>query len=262
MHLGPGSNAAVKLVVLILFGALSFQTQAQAVPAEHESSAPEPYAGVWSLGAGVGFGGYYSGDAALQTLAVSGLGYALPTSSSNWLGVGLVEVTLKPALRLGLNVTGYYSSTNNPDADTATTLMDPADSQNGSLGGAASLRWVLNPGELVEVSPVFALGGGWSHAELSQASRIDSEGNVFARRDTRTDAFSINARAGMTIEYRLLTRLYLRLEAYFVRADHALLETTERRVELDMPTQVTNKNLNATAVGLSVQPTLQLRFLL
>ncbi len=219
--------------------------------------------GRWSFGAGVGMTLYGSDYGLGSTSGAAGLARLGGVGSSGPFGVGLIERSLSPALRLGLSVVGGYSQEQNKSNDRDPNVAPPSRTTSASAGGAVSLRWVLNPGELVEVSPFVALGAHWASREGALTSWTHgSEGEVVARNELDVEGYGLNARLGMVVEYRLLTRLYLRLESHLLRFDRTHAKQKNLFERVDAPSEVGRQTVVVTSLGLGIQPMLQLRILL
>jgi hypothetical protein len=242
------------LVRLFAISVLLIATKAQAQGAQ-ELDAPKPAPlRRFPVGAGVGF--------ANDGLGGSGLiSYGGSTSSGNWLrgstplGSALVEVALSERLRLGLGVSGSYSKSELDDErDQASPRYYPR--KMGFVGAALSLRWVLNPKDALQVSPLVALGGQYSMAKGLQSTYVpstDTEESSYLSADGH--GHGVDARLGLVFEYALLPQLFLRLESHFLRVGY---EKTDAVTKVAGERQ--HERANSTSLAFGWLPILQLRF--
>jgi hypothetical protein len=245
-------------VLLTLFCvALATGAHAQAPEAPGAGASGEA-PGRWSFGGGVGLGGYESGLSGLSGAgALGGLGGLRAP-----VGVALLERTLSPALRLGVNLSGSYARSDVDESGDAPGV-EASTSHSSRVGGGVSLRWVLNPGQLVEVSPMAALGGAWLRAEAeARILSYSPEGDVTVSREQDSDGWGVDGRLGLVVEYRLLSRLYLRLESHFARVGFDHQRLTTRDVAVDRPTVNSRADMDTFSVSFGFQPFLQLRIVL
>lgn len=251
------------LLTLSFLAALGFAAVAQAdapVSAKHMVHHETPELGRWSFGAGIGtvlYGsdfGYVGGAGAAGLAALGGNGGTY--------GTVLIERSLSPALRLGANLTGSYADTERK-GDEVPGSPSPERSTYGSAGGAISLRWVLNPGDLVEISPLVIVGTQWFKGDGTRTSTsFDAQGEIVSRTETDVDGYRINARFGFVVEYRLLTRMYLRLETHVLRVDRTSTNEKTRTESEGNPVARGSQTSTAVSAGVGVQPMLQIRVLL
>jgi hypothetical protein len=239
--------------------ALAQETKAAAlaVPAP-EAPRPAQQPARWSFGAGVGLLGYNLGSV-VGPGAAGALG---SLSGTTLLGVGLLERTLTPSLRLGLAASGGYSRRNTDSHDFDATPEGQL--SQGFYGGLLSLRWVLNPGDLVEVSTLVGLGGHGLRANSDTHSRTTAADGSATEARSKVDSKNrgIDGRLGLVVEYRLLERLYLRLETHFasVGADHT--SSSSHETSADGVRQSGGQTSDTLFLNFGFQPFLQLRVLL
>lgn len=221
---------------------------------EAKITTPEPAnkPGRYSLGAGLGFNAV--GDAYASTAgALAGLGALASSPSRAPFGTSLLEVAATPKWRFVLGVSGSY---------TRRISDDEAPSPSGGaktawiFSGSVGFRCVLNPGAVVEVSPLFTVGAFRSLSEgLVSGSTIPSGGTepVYTLRDAMTLGY--DARVGLVLEHALLSNLYLRFETYFLRASY-----TKSAIR-DTPAPGDDKCKCRRDIGLAygLAPVLQLR---
>jgi hypothetical protein len=227
-------------------------------PAPEQTQAREA-TGSWSIGAGVGLSGF-----GVSSYGVSGSGLAgVRAEGLSTLGVALLERTLTPALRLGLAATGGYTRTNGEhEGDLETSPV--GDSRSSTVAALLTLRWVLNPGDLVEVSPLVALGGRWlrSDGHVTGYSSSGPDGLSGWRREQDTKGYGLEGRLGLAVEYRLISRLYLRFESHFASVGASNVEVTNREISDDAPTVTGTDSADTLGVSFGFQPFLQLRVVL
>lgn len=235
-------------------------------------SAPLPEApplGRWSLGAGVGFSG--TGDVGLGGLeglsgfAGSSMG---PANSQTPYGTAVAEVALSPVFRLVLGVQGSYAKQLSRERDPETEYIvgrGPEGDFRWSLGGSVGGRAVLNPGGVVEVSPILMLGGFRHVSETTYQSGNVPELSALLYTNRHYSSVGWDARLGLVLEYSLLPNLFLRFETYFVRLGYAKasVENTipERPTDLDSKIlfSMTREGRSDLSLNYGVSPSLQLR---
>ncbi|MFT3925773.1 MAG: hypothetical protein QM778_24740 [Myxococcales bacterium] len=237
------------LILGVLF-ALS-PARAQEAKVTPPDPGPPPLAR-FSVGAGVGFGGL--GEVYNAT---SGR-YA---GSRTPIGSSLFEVAASPRWRVVLGIAGTYDkrlteSNNSPNTVTVDggVVRDGPES-TWMLSGSAGVRCVLNPGGVVEVSPLLTLGAHKTMSKGIPSTTYSSAGQ--ASEPTTVDAVSkgYDARLGLVLEHALLPNLYLRFETYFARASY--LRTASRQNGSSAP-----ENCNCRrdlSVGYGLSPFLQVR---
>jgi hypothetical protein len=244
------------LVTICWLGLVASAAQADAPPPP-PAGAPTAVeeSGRWSFGGGVGLASY-------EVISLSGLGSRSALGSLRGpVGVALIERSLGPAWRLGANVLGSYTRSETDDEADAPGIARDRHAASRVSGGV-SLRWVLNPGQLVEVSPMLALGGGWLREEGATRGVSYSENAITGRRQDDSKGWGVDGRLGLVVEYRLLTRLYLRLESHFFRVGLEHQRVTTRDTSTDAPPETSHADLEQFGVSLGFQPLLQLRIVL
>ncbi|HEX7478628.1 MAG TPA: hypothetical protein VF331_12530 [Polyangiales bacterium] len=208
-----------------------------------------------SLGVGVGFG-----DASASSgFVVTGLGSSpsmmLPGSSP--FGVALIEATVTRRLRLGLSVTGAYQKLEHSDQRPVGQTNNYFPGEQSQLGAALSARWVLNPGGVVEISPLAVLGvhRGWATGLQSTYVPTTTGSGPGTYLTADATGAGIDVTAGLVLEYRLLQQLYLRFESSLARARHSHVDSVTHA-----GSQRLHERLNQTNLSFGWQPVLQLRF--
>jgi len=221
---------------------------------------------VWSVGAGIGFGVSYvygmSGyggslggmvtDEALaglgSTTGYGGLGYGcLGCGFGMPQGMVLVERLLGESAALMLRVSAGTS-----DREYGTANLSWAyKRETTNLGIDAGLRWIFNPGGIVEVATYISLGGSWYWSEYTS---LGGSGDWW-----KSDgySYSIGLTAGLVLERELLDRLYLRLTSSLAGLSYSWSESKYTDSEGPEP----KSNSNTITGGLVFSPAIQLRFL-
>jgi hypothetical protein len=203
----------------------------------------------FSLGAGLGVNllGDTYGPA---PSAASGLGGLSSAAARAPFGTSLFEFAASPKWRLVLGVAGSYNRRLSGDQDSG-----GADNA-WFVSGSAGFRCVLNPGAVVELSPLVTVGGFRSQVEGVVVGSSIPAGAVLPV-DTLRDSMALgyDVRAVLVLEHALLSNLYLRFETYLLRASYT------KSALRDTPSPADDKcNCRrdfALAYGLS--PVLQLR---
>jgi hypothetical protein len=238
------------LILLSLFTLSPVQAQeTKLTPPSATPSQPARYA----IGAGVGFNAV--GDAYGPSVgsATAGLGALASSQSRTPFGTALLEVAASPKWRVVLGMGGSYNKRMG-DAE-------PQDYNRGAesswlVSGSVGFRCVLNPGSLVEVSPLLTVGGFRSMINDLPSGSMSPPGGtepVYTMRDAMTLGY--DARLGLVLEHALLSNLYLRFETYFLRASY-----TKSAIR-DTPSSGIDKcNCRRdVALGYGLSPILQLR---
>lgn len=248
----------VSFLSTLFVGAVAEADESARAQPGSSSGVPEP--GRWSFGAGIGTVLYGSDFGLSGSSATAGLA-ALGGAGGTY-GAVLIERSLSPALRLGATLSGSYADTERKGDELGST-PSPERTTYGSVGGGISLRWVLNPGDLVEISPLVIVGAQWFERDgASSGASLDAQGQILSRSETDVNGYGINARLGFVVEYRLLTRLYLRLETHLLRVERTKSEETTRTESPGVPTQREQQTATGISANVGVQPLLQIRVLL
>ena len=238
------------MLPLLAILTLTAQAAAQAAP---EAKATEEESSRFSVGAGVG---YPFGD----NTGLIGLGGASGLSASFYAaaqgrapyGTALVEAQLSRRLRLGLGVLGSYDHVSGREDGNGERL--PATTFS-AWAGSVSLRWIVNPGARVEVSPLLALGGYRSAVQGVQVGSVQQEDGSFRATTASAHGQALSARLGLVLEYRLLSQLFLRLESQFVSASYG-----SARSVTHAPGKDPRDHVVSSGVDILFNPSLQLRF--
>lgn len=216
--------------------------------------------GRWSFGAGVG--GVLYGSDVYGRSAAAGLSALGGGNAGGAFGTVLIERALSPRLRLGATVTGSYADSER-EGDELRNAPSPDRTTASSAGGGISLRWVLNPGDLVEISPLVLVGAqGYRQDGANASGSYDAQGQVLSRSETEFAGYGIHARLGFVVEYRLLARLYLRLETHLLRVERSQVEEAIRTENQDGSVERDRQTYTGISATLGVQPALQIRVLL
>jgi hypothetical protein len=199
-------------VACSLAAGVSAQTvEVASVPAV--ASAQPPFAR-FSLGAGLGLS-FDVGNSGFIGTAGYGSSRAFTSNVVTPTGTALFEVAVTRGVRLMLGMSGSYTK----KIDAKSDVPNPAPESTWLLGGGIGVRWVLNPGGVVELSPALLLGvhGGRVNEDIDSVT--DSNGVPYM---TRYDEVSLgtDARFGIVLEHALLPNLHVRFEAYFLRAGY------------------------------------------
>ncbi len=192
-------------------------TPSSASPAGSSSSAPSDSSasafGPFSLAAGLGFavGDSGTGLAGLAGLAgAGGLGY-VPSGRAPF-GAAVLEYALSARFRLGLGVHGSYNR------NLAAEPEQPGAGEKAwSFGASLGIRGILNPGGVVEISPILAVGGYRTSAEGRYAGSTSTATGETLLLTQDAAQRGIDTRLGLILEHALLPNLFLRFESYFVR---------------------------------------------
>jgi hypothetical protein len=227
MCLGTRWKCVEFVLCALSWAALPVAAQTEAANAQGEDegqvrSLGEPTSmpdeSIWSAGAGISFGTYYLGGiyalgeqvnvGSLDGLALGGIGPG---------GVGLgasafMERRLSDSLWFLFSARAGYGAAN---------YQDSRDSSSTTLGLELGLRWCLNPGGRIEISPWGTLGGDWQW--------VETEGTALSLLDTRWKSYSygIGLQIGLALDLRLLDNLYLRLTSSLVGLRYAWSEQRE-----------------------------------
>lgn len=254
-----------------LIAVLSVELTASAEAQETRISAPAPEVpplGRWSLGAGVGFSG--TGDVGL-TNAYRGVlagSSVSPANSQTPYGTALAEIALSPVFRLVLGMQGGYSRQLSRERDPKPESIvgrGPEGDSYWTLGGAIGARAVLNPGGIVEISPILMFGGYRSASETTYMSGKVPEFDALLYATRKSSTVGWDARLGLVLEYSLLPNLFLRFETYFVRLGYGKASTEdtipEPPTDLDSKLlfSMTHEGRSDLALNYGVSPSLQLR---
>jgi hypothetical protein len=170
-------------------------------------------------------------------------------------GTALLELAVSPEWRFVLGVTGTYNKQLSGRDDTGTAALGSSGDKNWSFGGSAGLRRVLNPGGVVEISPLLTFGG---YRAVSQGIRVGGKGTadgsiVYTTRDGMTMGYEV--RLGLVLEHALLPRLFLRFETYLFHVGYSKIHSTDMTPgERDKLQR--RRDLN---IGYGLSPGLQLR---
>jgi hypothetical protein len=166
----------------------------------------------FSLGAGFGFS-VDAGGTGLGSLGAIGNGST--TAAVTPTGSALFELAATRSVRLMLGASGNYSKRVHAKSD----VPDTSPESRWILGGGVGVRWVLNPGGVVELSPALLLGMHGGRVNQYVGSVRETNGISYM---TRYDEVSlgVDGRLGIVLERALLPNLHLRFEAYFLRGGY------------------------------------------
>jgi Outer membrane protein beta-barrel domain len=227
----------------VFFAALCAATSAAAQDAAQASAERV------SIGAGIGFSG-----GALGGLGALG---ALSTQPVTPVGTALIELRASEHLRIVFSASGSYRRgkslmfTEAPlplEGDAGAVERTPTRSSLWSYGARTGLRWVVNPGGVVEVSPLLTLGYS-RYRSKDQLSDSEPRGD----RSQRSSVF--DAQLGLVFERRLMEQLYLRLAS-------SVLQLSRSHTRSDSHTDgglSTLRDDESTSVGLAFSPSIELR---
>lgn len=173
------------------------------------------------MGAGMGFNlGISSGTLGFGSLG----GLAAPAV----IGSTSVEYRVADSVSLSMGVAFGYSK----DFDEPDSSLSVAESIH--LGGSIGVRWIVNPGDVVEVGFPFELAADWA------SSTFETENS-----SSEQAAVSAAIRAGIAADLRLTDQLRLRVRTSILSAAVSKKDDDGARV----------------SVGLDLRPELQLRVL-
>jgi hypothetical protein len=177
---------------------------AQSAEVVREAEAPVPEPARFSVGAGVGI--YYDmGGSGLNGLAA--LGANLSVSSVTPFGTALFEWAAARTLRLMIGASGSYVKQLRLKGEERTG----APISYWTAGVGIGLRWVSNPGQVVEFSPAFLLGVHGGKSNDLVASSDGSQPHIDKA------SVGVDGRLGFVLEHALLPQLFLRFETYLLR---------------------------------------------
>jgi hypothetical protein len=206
----------------------------------------------WSIGAGIGLGGWSLGYGQLGCLASSSGGLSSSGSSvglgCGWSPQGSVLVEFQLSRRSALVFDGTFS------------YMKPVSSNltdTSAKGGGLSLGWrqLLNPGGVIEISVVGVLAGDW-HALDSGYQIINNEDDSTIVHRFHQYSYDVGVRVGLVLERKLIDNLYLRLESSIGQMSYFWSES--RYTSLDTQ-KVSRSGAGGLSVSLAISPAIQLR---
>jgi hypothetical protein len=211
-------------------------------------NAPNPKVTDWSLGAGVQYG--LLGDAGLTSLSSSLSASSGSTTPSIRTSVFMERRLWKHTYLLvqpDFDYTKYNH--NSPTAATATVI-----DRSTSVGLSAGLRWVANPGGVVELGMAHLIDFDWTQRTGSVQQDYQTALGIMSRR-TRAELniYDVGLSTGIVAEYQLMSALWLRMNVPFLRVTYAKASLKER--------DLGNVVLSESNVGASLYaaPRLELR---
>lgn len=243
------SLTAYGLVVCGLGISLAVTAQAQSSsPASAPATPAKP--GCMSIGAGVGISYDFGGGGGLTGLGALGNSAGAITP----FGIALFEWALSPSLRLMTGVTGSYTKRLHTKDEPTTGTTESRWSGGAGIGA----RWVLNPGQVVEISPALLIGVHGGRVNDTRAPVYPAIAGDVEPPNSRSDSASVgvDGRLGFVLEHALLSQLYLRFETYLLRAGADWTGTRVRGPE------ETRTKRGEFGLGWGVSPMLQLRLTL
>lgn len=202
----------------------------------------EETSGAWMLGAGLygslySFGirgsdstGFFPSRPSVSVPSISGLSVMLERRTSPSMGYLL---TLSGGY--GKSTASRREGTEEPDVD---ALDQTSEVSAYSVGGSLGVRGTLNPGDRVELSVFGTAGVEVQHIdEEIEREEVHDEGPADVPVEetfgvtTQVRRISLAAHGGITLDYRLLDGLYLRLWTSLLSARYFSLEQSARRQE-------------------------------
>lgn len=230
---------------ITLFCSARGHAQSTTIAAPARASAQQT--GRFSVGAGLGF--YYDGGGVGGLSGLAGIGTLSSESAAvTPFGTALFEWAATRSLRLMVGASGSYAKQLRIKGEERSS----AAMSRWSAGLGVGLRWVLNPGQVVEFSPALLLGvhGGKS---LDALQSVAGSEPVFGQTEIQVDSssFGADARLGFVLEHALLPQLSLRFECYLVRGG---FDIHARRTDVAGRTRQGQAGL-----GWGLAPMLQLR---
>jgi len=123
-------------------------------------------------------------------------------------GAAVLEYALSARFRLGL---GVYGSLNRNL--TSEPKQPGAGEKVWSFGGSLGIRGILNPGGVVEISPILAVGGYRTSAEDRYAGSMSTANGETLLLTQDAAQRGIDTRLGLILEHALLPNLFLRFES-------------------------------------------------
>lgn len=198
-----------------------------------------------SVGAGIGFRGFGSSPLFLAP-------YGGPAAYS-LSGVGLVELVQDERVRWTLAVHGSFFK-QFEEAEENTGYVGPNTGTASAVGGWLGVRRVINPGAVVEVSPMVTIGAG-AHflADRFVGGISDPDGN-FTPSLEDSSGYSVRADLAFVFEHQLAQGLWLRFENHV-----AGLGFTRSLTETATGEDVTRRRQKSVTAGVGWSPILQLR---
>jgi opacity protein-like surface antigen len=236
-------------LVLALFTARAAAQAAPQPTAAPAASAPSRF----SVGAGIGFSSEGLGG-------LGGVSYSSPALYAGRaftpVGTALLEAELTQRLRLGVGLSGSYTSSRERDGREDARQPRSYPKKVAGAAAAVSLRWIVNPEGVVQVSPLISLGGNWATAKGVSSDFVpatDTEPAYYLEADS--DGYGVDARFALVLEHALLPQLYLRFESHFVRLSYSKIEAV---TDAESGPR-TKESLSQTSFALGWYPVLQLR---
>lgn len=223
---------------------VSWEARAQVVEAPPPSSTHRP----WSVGAGIGYSFTPSWG------ATASAGMAGRSSVQSPFGAVLLEKQLSRNLALLFDVYGGFADYDNDiGEDVWGSLID----QSYHAGASAGIRWIFNPGGIVEISGIISASGLFSG---SKSENIDSvqEGDAESERlilKGEDINYSVGLELGLALERKLLDNLYLRFQSSLLGGYWGVTDSTEETI--DGPDEEFRRRL--VSIGLAFTPMIQLR---
>jgi hypothetical protein len=214
----------------------------------------------WSLGMGLGFGGFGWGTRANwdtwlagQAPVTTAQGYA-GTVSATWYTAPemslLVERSLADRLALMLRLSAQYADVSGNNG----ISQFEYEQDSTRVGAGLGLRYLFNPGGLVEVSAYFTFQGIWQWGKVKSIVQDDAGSTV--RNSHDFDGYLLEAQAGLVLERELIDSLFLRFATPLIAADYHHTSSELSLLEGVASYPVTNNGFSA---GLRIEPQLQLR---
>jgi hypothetical protein len=206
----------------------------------------------YSVGAGIGFVGYGDVQSGAASLGAY-YGGALPAAVSRApIGTTLLEYAVSSTWRLTAGINGSYQRMVSGEH-----RVQNYPEKAWSVGGTVGVRRVLNPGGVVEVSPILVLGAyrAKMHGVTAHGTDVDGLPIEFAREDRQR---GLDGRLGLVLEHGLLANLYLRMDVYFLRVGYSKNEVAS--IVPDGADRVDQRKDVSLGYGLSPSLSLRLTF--
>jgi hypothetical protein len=123
-----------------------------------------------------------------------------------------------------------------------------------SVGASMGLRWVANPGDLVEIGMTHLFDSDWTYQKGStQISQVNL--NSYVQSNVQQAFYDVGLSTGLVAEYMLMRQLWLRIHVSLVRATYS--KVTTRYQDQNGPTNTEHNSI--FDLSLLASPRLEIR---